>query len=152
MTDLLQQFTLTQVCLVCICVIFGIKEAIEAYEFFKKRIDHQYDKKQDAIDHQAEIMEKLDQIDSRLTAQGVQIEKLENKLHTCQDALVEDLHDRINQKCRYYMNVLHGIPEDEFESFHRLCDAYGRNDGNHGLAKKVEYCVNNLPIIPIEKH
>lgn len=65
-------------------------------------------------------------------------------------ATMEQMCDRITQKTKHYINVLHGIPEDEYDDFVRLCDSYSAIGGNHGAKAKYEYCINNLDILPIE--
>lgn len=67
------------------------------------------------------------------------------------EAAIEEMCDRIGQKTRYYINVLHGIPEDEYDDFVRLFSAYEAIGGNHGAKKKYEYCINHLEVLPIQK-
>jgi hypothetical protein len=71
-----------------------------------------------------------------------------NKLRN--DALIEEMCDRISQKIRYYVNTLHGIPEDEYDDFVRLMNCYIEIGGNHGLQAKFKKCINTLPILPVE--
>ena len=65
------------------------------------------------------------------------------------EAQREALADRINQKYKYYISI-NGIPEDEVEEFTSLHIAYKRLGGNHSGDAKYNYCMNHLPVIPVE--
>lgn len=70
---------------------------------------------------------------------------------TRDDATIEEMCDRICQKTRYYINVLNGIPEDEYDDFVRLFKSYEAIGGNHGAKEKYEYCMKHLDILPVKK-
>ncbi|MCR1842501.1 hypothetical protein [Murimonas intestini] len=57
----------------------------------------------------------------------------------------EALADRINQKYKIYMRKGY-IPEDEFEEFVNLHDAYNGVDGNHTGDAKFKKCME-LPVL-----
>lgn len=60
----------------------------------------------------------------------------------------EMLAEKINEKYKYYISI-NGIPEDEYDEFVSLHKAYKGVGGNsHGDAK-FEYCMEHLPIIPV---
>ena len=61
----------------------------------------------------------------------------------------ESLADRINQKYKYYLSIK-GIPEDEVDEFVSLHSAYKKIGGNHHGDAKFNYCMEHLPIIPVE--
>ena len=61
----------------------------------------------------------------------------------------EVLADKINEKYKHYISIK-GIPEDEYDEFVSLHDAYKGVGGNHSGDEKYEYCINHLPVIPIE--
>lgn len=61
----------------------------------------------------------------------------------------EMLAEKINEKYKYYISI-GGIPEDEYDEFVSLHAAYKGVGGNsHGDAK-FEYCMEHLPIIPVD--
>ena len=61
----------------------------------------------------------------------------------------EILAEKINEKYKYYISI-GGIPEDEYDEFVSMHKAYNGVGGNsHGDAK-FEYCIEHLPIIPVE--
>lgn len=64
-------------------------------------------------------------------------------------AIKEMLAEKINEKYKYYINIK-GIPEDEYDEFVSLHDAYNRVGGNHHGDAKFQYCIKHLPIIPVE--
>ncbi len=60
----------------------------------------------------------------------------------------EMLAEKINEKYKYYISI-NGIPEDEYDEFVSLHKAYKGVGGNsHGDAK-FQYCMEHLPIIPV---
>ena len=61
----------------------------------------------------------------------------------------ESLADRINQKYKHYLSI-GGIPEDEVDEFVSLHSAYKAIGGNHHGDAKFNYCMEHLPIIPVE--
>ena len=66
-------------------------------------------------------------------------EELQNKM----------LDTWFNEKYKYYLSI-GGVPEDERDEFISLHDAYKGVGGNHNGDAKFEYCINHLPIIPVE--
>lgn len=86
-----------------------------------------------------EIQKELKDSDA---ARDVQIEALiiANK---------EMLAEKINEKYKYYISIK-GIPEDEYDEFVSLHKAYNGVGGNHHGDAKFQYCIDHLPIIPVE--
>lgn len=65
------------------------------------------------------------------------------------DALKELLAGEIDNRYKRYLN-LQGIPEDEYDEFVSLHQAYKGVNGNHHGDQKYEYCINHLRVIPVE--
>lgn len=61
----------------------------------------------------------------------------------------EMLAEKINEKYKYYISI-GGIPEDEYDEFVSMHKAYNGVGGNHHGDAKFEYCMEHLPIIPVE--
>ena len=61
----------------------------------------------------------------------------------------EILAEKINEKYKYYISIK-GIPEDEYDEFVSMHKAYNGVGGNHNGDAKFEYCIEHLPIIPVE--
>ena len=61
----------------------------------------------------------------------------------------EMLAEKINEKYKHYISI-GGIPEDEYDEFVNMHDAYNGVGGNHHGDAKFEYCITHLPIIPVE--
>ena len=61
----------------------------------------------------------------------------------------EMLAEKINEKYKYYISIK-GIPEDEYDEFVSLHQAYNGVGGNHHGDAKFQYCIEHLPIIPVE--
>lgn len=79
---------------------------------------------------------KTNRIHDREQSFSIQQDLLE-KLDSLRVANVATLADRINQKYKYYLKIK-GIPEDEFDEFVQLHDAYKSVGGNHGIDEKFE--------------
>lgn len=61
----------------------------------------------------------------------------------------EMLAEKINEKYKHYI-AIGGIPEDEYDEFVGMHRAYNGVGGNsHGDAK-FKYCMEHLPVIPVE--
>ena len=93
-----------------------------------------------------EIQKELTDSISRLATTGTTRDEQINSLVVAQK---ESLADRINQKYKYYLSI-NGIPEDEIDEFVSLHGAYNGVGGNHKGDAKFEYCMEHLPIIPVE--
>lgn len=61
----------------------------------------------------------------------------------------EMLAEEINKKYKYYISI-GGIPEDEYDEFVSLHKAYNGVGGNHHGDAKYQYCIEHLPMIPVE--
>lgn len=61
----------------------------------------------------------------------------------------EMLAEKINEKYKYYISI-NGIPEDEYDEFVALHEAYNGVGGNHHGDAKFQYCIEHLQIIPVE--
>jgi len=103
----------------------------EMIKFTDNRIS---DRKQ-SIEIQKELKDSI-------SARDVQIESLivANK---------EMLAEEINKKYKHYISIK-GIPEDEYDEFVSLHKAYNGVGGNHHGDAKFQYCIDHLPIIPVE--
>lgn len=112
------------------------------------------------MDMQKGISDLVASVNS-LTAGWADIQKCMNDMQQADanrdkkvDALIEvtmeNTCDRITQKSNYYIQ-LGGVPEDEIDSFTRMYKAYKAINGNHGAEAKYNYCINHLPILPVDK-
>ena len=61
----------------------------------------------------------------------------------------EMLAEKINEKYKYYISIK-GIPEDDYDEFVSMHKAYNGVGGNHHGDAKFQYCIDHLPIIPVE--
>lgn len=73
----------------------------------------------------------------------------DKQINSLMAAQREVLADKINSKYKYYVSI-EGIPEDEIEEFTNLHTAYKGCGGNHSGDAKYEYCMNHLPVVPVE--
>ena len=91
--------------------------------------------------------------------QSLEIQKELKDSISCRDAQIESLiiaekellAEKINEKYKYYISI-GGIPSDEYDEFVSMHAAYKGVGGNsHGDAK-FEYCMEHLPVIPVDTH
>lgn len=103
----------------------------EMTKFANNRID---DRKQ-SLEIQNELKDSISARDEQINALMV--------------ANKEMLAEKINEKYKYYISI-GGIPEDEYDEFVSLHKAYNGVGGNHHGDAKFQYCIDHLPIIPVE--
>ena len=94
------------------------------------------------VDDRQQSLEIQKELKDSIAARDVQIESLVT-------ANKEMLAEKINEKYKYYISI-GGIPEDEYDEFVNMHDAYNGVGGNHHGDAKFEYCIKHLPIIPVE--
>lgn len=115
-----------------------VKDRQQSFEIQKK-----------LVDAQTQISESVQDLkDSIKTISDTNIEK-DKQITSLIQAQKEMLAEKINEKYKYYLSI-GGVPEDERDEFISLHDAYKGVGGNHNGDAKFEYCINHLPIIPVE--
>ena len=94
------------------------------------------------INDRKQSLEVQKELKDSISARDVRIESLviANK---------EMLAEEINKKYKHYISIK-GIPEDEYDEFVSLHKAYNGVGGNHHGDAKFQYCIDHLPIIPVE--
>lgn len=98
--------------------------------------------REQSIKIQKELTDSIKDIVKRNSTKDKQIDNL-------MIAQREVLADKINEKYKYYISI-NGVPEDEVDEFTNLHTAYKGVGGNHSGDAKYEYCINHLPVIPVE--
>ena len=73
----------------------------------------------------------------------------DEQINALVDAQKEMMAEKINEKYKYYISIK-GIPEDEYDEFVSMHKAYNGVGGNHHGDAKFQYCIEHLPIIPVE--
>lgn len=94
------------------------------------------------VNDRQQSLEIQKELKDSINARDIQIESLVS-------ANKEMLAEEINKKYKHYINIK-GIPEDEYEEFVSLHKAYKGVGGNHNGDAKFQYCIDHLPIIPVE--
>lgn len=114
---------------------------LETQKTIQKFADNRVHDREQSIEIQKELTDSINRIAKSDNKRDEQIDNL----ITSQK---ESLADRINQKYKYYLSV-NGIPEDEVDEFISLHSAYKRLGGNHSGDAKFNYCMDHLPLIPV---
>lgn len=111
------------------------KDRKALHDEMAKLTDNRISDRKQSIEIQKELKDSI-------AARDIQIESLviANK---------EMLAEEINKKYKYYISIK-GIPEDEYDEFVSLHKAYNGVGGNHHGDAKFNYCIDHLPIIPVE--
>lgn len=133
-------------------------------ETFRKNLnDYMKESREDRKSLHAEMKQySQNRVDDRKQSLKIQ-EELKESIKAISDSNVENdkqivsliqaqkemLAEKINEKYKYYLSI-GGVPEDERDEFISLHDAYKGVGGNHNGDAKFEYCINHLPIIPVE--
>ena len=99
-----------------------------------------------------EIQKKLTESMEKLADAIGRIEELNSVKEKQLDNLIESqkeiLAEKINEKYKYYLSI-DGIPEDEYDEFVSLHEAYKSTGGNHHGDAKFNYCIKHLKVIPV---
>lgn len=114
---------------------------------------------QNSIVHDKKIEQRIDVLEESLNDVATKAQFICDSLKSIntnqtmtREALIEMLYQTIHHKCNKYIDEFKGIPADELEDFVRLKENYTACGGNHGLQQKVQYCLDNLPILPSDKN
>lgn len=91
--------------------------------------------REQSIEIQRELTESISERDARIDALVI--------------ANKEMLAEKINEKYKYYIGIK-GIPEDEYDEFVALHNAYNGVGGNHHGDAKFNYCMEHLSVIPVK--
>lgn len=123
--------------------IVNMKDVVaETQEEIKRFAENRVHDREQSLQIQKDLTDSIKSIIDRNSGKDIQI----NNLMIAQR---EVLADRINQKYKHYISIK-GIPEDEVDEFTNLHAAYKGVGGNHSGDAKFEYCMNHLPVIPVE--
>lgn len=115
---------------------------IEVRSDIKQFADNRVHDREKSFEIQKELKDSISVIVEKNVIRDTQI----NSLIIAQK---EMMAEKINSKYKYYLSI-GGIPEDEYDEFVSLHAGYKAVGGNsHGDAK-FEYCINHLPVIPVE--
>lgn len=151
-----------------VVILIGVKAIVSLFEWIvdklgletkwvrNKKAEHELlletSKKQDNLsDCMNNIINSVGVLQQKQDEIVTTVNKLVDSNQARDEATIEEMCDRIGQKTRYYINVLHGIPEDEYDDFVRLFNAYEGIGGNHGAKQKYEYCIKHLEVLPVKK-
>lgn len=123
--------------------ISEIKVSIsETQEEIKHLAENRKNDRKQSLEIQKELTDSIKNIVEYNSNKDKQIDNL-------MAAQREVLADKINEKYKYYISIK-GVPEDEVDEFTNLHTAYKGVGGNHSGDAKYEYCINHLPVIPVE--
>lgn len=114
----------------------------ETQEEIKQLAENRKNDRKQSLEIQKELTDSIKNIVEYNSNKDKQIDNL-------MAAQREVLADKINEKYKYYISIK-GVPEDEVDEFTNLHTAYKGVGGNHSGDAKYEYCINHLPVIPVE--
>ena len=104
---------------------------------------------QNRIDDRRQSLKIQEELKESIKALSDSNSENDGKIKSLIEAQKEMLAEKINEKYKYYLSI-GGVPEDERDEFISLHDAYKGVGGNHNGDAKFEYCIEHLPIIPVE--
>lgn len=129
-----------------------LEKTAESVGVLKERIvedESRFTKQDDKIEQQInEICKELKRISSTSSDILQKIDDINASGELKKQAVMEMLHDAIDDQCDHYINDIKGIPTSEVQWFSDRFSLYKKLGGNHGLEHKVEYCKEKLPILP----
>lgn len=103
---------------------------------------NQLQRKEQSLEIQRELTNSIKSIVEKNTIRDAQIDSL-------MLAQREVLANKINERYKHYISI-NGIPEDELDEFINLHTAYKLCGGNSSGDAKFEYCIDHLPVLPVE--
>ena len=129
-----------------------LEKTAESINTLKERVvedENKFDKQDAKIEQQIkEVCDELKTISSTSSDILQKIEDINTSGELKKQAVMEMLHDAIDDQCDHYINDIKGIPTSEIQWFADRFELYKKLGGNHGLEHKVEYCRKKLPILP----
>lgn len=111
------------------------KDRSALHDEMSRFADNRVNDRKQSLEIQKELKDSISETDERIEAL-----MLANK---------EMLAEKINEKYKCYIS-LGGIPADEYDEFVSMHSAYNGLGGNHHGDAKFEYCMEHLPVIPVE--
>lgn len=118
------------------------KSVLENVDTIKQYAENRIHDREQSRTIQKELTDSIKQL---ADANASRDEKIENIIISQKETLA----DRINQKYKHYLSI-GGIPEDEVDEFISLHSSYNLCGGNHFGDAKFKYCIDHLPIIPVD--
>ena len=129
-----------------------LQQTVDAVNKIEKQMrvdEEEYTKKDTLIEEKIESLNSEIKNLSELSNSVLEkIGDISNNSKLYKKAVVEMLYGTISKQCDYYINELKGIPTSEVRWFTNRFELYQSMGGNHGLERKVQYCLDKLPIIP----
>lgn len=117
--------------------VIDLQERTNKYFEYRSRDREQsFEKQKDLMAGQQQTMEAVQKVNAMLTL--------------LQQGMIEQIGEQIIRRCKEYTK-LGGIPENELEDFQRSMDVYTSIGGNHGLQKRFDKVIRELPLIPEEE-
>lgn len=149
-----------------IIILVSVKYIITLIEWFLQKGGVEFKKKREQTENNElllDIAQRVSKIEeeSQNTANELQkiatktegmlniVNIMDKKVESATVAAREALASKINERYKGYIEMA-GIPEDEVDEFVELHKAYKGVGGNHSGDAKFEYCINHLPILPVE--
>lgn len=111
------------------------KDRSALHDEMSRFADNRVNDRKQSLEIQKELKDSISETDERIEAL-----MLANR---------EMLAEKINEKYKCYIS-LGGIPADEYDEFVSMHSAYNGLGGNHHGDAKFEYCMEHLPVIPVE--
>lgn len=155
--SILKDFELWDIVLILFALIFLCEKAFKAYDWllirFGVKTKSTLEKEQTKTEMQA-IKKMLTDYNVRLNiieeSNTNRFNTIDDNLTKIADATRESLAQKINDKYHKYFSLEY-IPEDEYDEFITLHDAYKGVGGNHSGDEKYNRCMSNLPVKPIKE-
>jgi hypothetical protein len=123
-----------QIIITLLVFILSLLFLVELYMRFRKLLPFKTKREHMQEEHEAMLLQHNEDL-----------KYIKSSLELLAAANREALADRINQKYKIYFRLGY-IPEDEYEEFVHLHDAYKGVGGNHTGDLKFDKCIKRLPI------
>ena len=126
MLELFSKYTISEITIFCIVLIFGLKELISVADWFKERLKKQFDKEEVVIDYAKELSDmqccQKDVKDSLI--------QIQNKIEKLTDSDRDSIKTFITEKHHFFCYTKHWIDDYSLEGIEKRYQHYLDMGGN----------------------
>lgn len=120
-------------------------EVINSHDTMLKELTENFTELSKNVKH---ISESFTQLQNSSQETANEMVKIKEQVDIITKVNQSQLYDRLEQKTKYYRDILQGIPADERVGYKLLLDDYKAVGGNHGMDVMVQDALDTLPPLP----
>lgn len=138
--EILSGYGMMQVLIILFALLFLFIQILKAFDWLLNRFGFK-----------TKSVLKQENFETALKRHDEELALMQDNISKIMAASRESLAYKINERYKRYF-ALGYIPEDEYEEFIHLHDAYKGVNGNHSGDQKFNRCIENLPVKVIKQY